>query len=149
MTYDEFPDDLFERIDRYIKHKQTNEEEQKHLIEELPISLKNNLVYSMFEPIIQNFIFFKNFDNKDFIVSVIFAFNPILAIKNDILIKDGEFVEDIIFVKKGKITLELPIKIKQEINNEGTEQSILNNLKFNHTSSNINGLNQMKTQISI
>ena len=24
MTYDEFPDDLFEIIDRYIKHKQTN-----------------------------------------------------------------------------------------------------------------------------
>ena len=144
MTYDDFSNDLFERIDRYIKHKHTNEEEERHFIEELPITLKNNLVYSMYEPIIQNFIFFKNFDNKDFIVSVIFAFNPILAIKNDILIKDGEFVEDIIFVKKGKITLELPIKISQRVNKEETTQSSSNNFKYTQTSSNC--FNQMKTQ---
>jgi hypothetical protein len=63
----------------------------------------------MYEPIILNFVFFKNFDNKDFIVKVLFCFKPILAIKNDILIKDGDFVEDIIFVKKGKISIELPV----------------------------------------
>ena len=128
MTYNDFSDDLFERIDRYIKHKTNNEDEERQLIEELPITLKNSLVYSMYEPIIQNFVFFKNFDNKDFIVSVIFAFKPILAIKNDILIKDGEFVEDIIFVKKGKITLELPIKITQEVEEKGpTTQGNYNN----------------------
>ena len=111
ITYNDLSDDLFDRINRYIKNKQNNEEQEKNLIEELPITLKNTLVYSMYEPIIVNFVFFKNFDNKDFIVRVIFCFKPILAIRNDILIKDGDFVEDIIFVKKGKLSLELPIRI--------------------------------------
>ena len=113
--YPNLSDDLFERINRYIKHKQNNEDQEKNLIEELPISLKNILVYDMYEPIIRNFIFFKNFDNKDFIVRVIFCFKPILAIKNDILIKDGDFIEDIIFVKRGRISLELPLKIGDNI----------------------------------
>ncbi len=145
MTYDDFSEDLFERIDRYIKHKTRNEDEEKQLIDELPIALKNNLVYSMYEPIIQNFVFFKNFDNKDFIVSVIFAFKPILAIKNDILIKEGEFVEDTIFVKKGKITLEYPVRIYQPTENIKNTTSIKpnNNFKFSTyhgTTFNINHL---------
>ena len=145
ITYDDFSDDLFERIDRYIKTKHRSEDEEKNLIQELPITLKNDLVYNMYEHIIRNFVFFKKFDNKDFIVSVIFAFNPISAIKNDVLIKDGEFVEDIIFIKSGKITLEYPIKImndKEEKNNNN-RNSTLNymtftklNTVFNHQKTN-------------
>ena len=111
ITYKDLSNDLFDRINRYIKNKQNNEEQVKNLIEELPISLKNNLVYCMYQNIIENFIFFKNFENRDFIVKVIFCFNPILAVKNDILIKEGDFVEDIIFVKKGKISIKLKIRI--------------------------------------
>ena len=114
ITYKDLSDDLFDRINRYIKNKQNNEEQVKNLIEELPISLKNTLVYSMYQNIIENFIFFKNFENRDFIVRVILCFNPILAVKNDILIKDGDFVEDIILVKKGKIGIELPVRISPE-----------------------------------
>ena len=43
--YPNLSNDLFERINRYIKHKQNNEDQEKNLIEELPISLKNILVY--------------------------------------------------------------------------------------------------------
>ena len=149
MTYNGFSDDLFERIDRYIKHKTNNEDEERQLIEELPITLKNSLVYSMYEPIIQNFVFFKNFDNKDFIVSVIFAFKPILAIKNDILIKNGEFVEDIIFVKKGKITLELPLKITQEVYEKGVSTQTnynKNNSKLKLSQIQNTQISQMKNQ---
>jgi len=146
MNYSDFSDDLFERIDRYLKHKQTNEDQEKNLIYELPISLKNALVYNMYEPIIENFIFFKNFDNKDFIVKVIFSFKPILAIKNDILIKDGDFVEDIIFIKKGKITLELPIRINADKENEN-KQSIGNTLSnksnFNFNKNNLKNINTL------
>ena len=118
LKYPDLSDDLFDRINRYIKTKQNNEDQEKNLIEELPITLKNVLVYSMYEPIIKNFIFFKNFDNKDFIVRVLFCFKPILGIRNDILIKDGDFIEDIIFVKSGKIGLELPIRITDNSNEE-------------------------------
>ena len=142
MNYEDLSDDLFERIDRFLKHKQNNEDQEKNLIDELPITLKNNLVYSMYEPIIENFIFFKNFDNKDFIVKVIFSFKPILAIKNDILIKDGDFIEDIIFVKKGKLTLDLPIKIVKEPQKKNTNKS--NKLDYSTLSMGLN--NNIKTQ---
>ncbi len=63
----------------------------------------------MYKPIINSFYFFKNFSNNDFIVKIILAFESILVFKNDFLIKDGDFVEIIIFVKNGILTLELPI----------------------------------------
>ena len=65
----------------------------------------------MYKPIIQNFIFFKNFENTDFIVKVVLAFKTILAFKNDILVNEGDIVEDIIFVKKGVLIVELPINM--------------------------------------
>ena len=44
----------------------------------------------MYKPIIKNFIFFKHFDNIDFIVKVVLNLIPTIAIKNDVLIKEGD-----------------------------------------------------------
>ena len=113
LTYTHFPDDLYDRVIRFLKYKQFNEKKDKNLIiDDLPLTLRNSLIYEMYKPIIHSFIFFKNFSNSDFIVRVILAFKPILAIKNDLLIKDGDLVEDIIFVKRGRLSLELPINLK-------------------------------------
>jgi len=112
LSYPKFPDDLYDRIIRFLKYKQFNEKKDKNIIlDDLPITLRNSLIFEMYKPIINSFIFFKNFSNSDFIVRVILAFNPILALKNDLLIKDGDLVEDIIFVKRGTLALELPINI--------------------------------------
>ncbi len=110
LTYPKLSDDLYDRICRYLKYKQDKEQLDKNIIIEcLPVNLSNLLVYEMYKPIIDNFIFFKSFDNVDFIVKVILNFKPIIAMRNDILIKEGDLVEDIIFVKKGKLSLELPL----------------------------------------
>ena len=61
----------------------------------------------MYKPIIKNFVFFKNFQNNDFIVRVILSLKPILAYKNDILVNEGDMIEDILFVQKGFLSLEL------------------------------------------
>ena len=53
LNYKDLSEDLFDRINRYIKNKQTNEDQEKNLIEELPITLRNTLVYSMYEPILK------------------------------------------------------------------------------------------------
>jgi hypothetical protein len=45
-------------------------------------------------------------------VRVILSFKPILALKNDILVNEGDIVEDIMFVKKGILSVELPLNIK-------------------------------------
>ena len=133
LIYPQLPEDLYERISRYLKYKFEKEQLDKNIVIEcLPVNLSNILVYEMYKPIINNFIFFKNFENIDFIVKVILCFKPILAIRNDILIKDGDLVEDIIFVKKGKLSLELPLDKMNNVNNlNKTKNSI--NLTFNNT----------------
>ena len=113
FNYPKIPNDLYERILRYLKYKNFYEKRNKNMIFDcLPIGLKNNLVYEMYKPIIKDFIFFKNFDNSDFIIRVILAFRSILAYKNDILVNEGDFVDDIFFVKKGILSLQIPINIK-------------------------------------
>ena len=106
------PDSLYERILRYLKFKNFHEKKLKNIIYDcLPVGLKNNLISEMYKPIIKNFIFFKNFQNTDFIVRVILCFKPIIAYKNDILVNEGDMIEEIMFVKRGILSVELPINM--------------------------------------
>ncbi len=124
LSYPELSDDLYTRIHRYLKSNLFNDKKDKKLIiNSLPITLKNTLVCHMYEPIIKNFVFFKNFNNVDFVVRVILSFRPILAVRNDILIKDGDFVEDIIFVKFGRLSLDLPILFEKEEEKQTLKES--------------------------
>jgi len=106
------PDELYERILKHLIYKNTHEKKLKNvLFDGLPLTLKNNLISEMYKPIIRSFIFFKNFQNTDFIVRVILAFKSIMAYKNDILVNEGDMVEEILFVKKGALSLEIPINL--------------------------------------
>ena len=105
--------DLYDRILRHLKYKKYFEKKDKSIIlDSLPVTLKNNLIVEMYKPIIKNFIFFKSFENTDFIVRVILSFKPILALKKDILVNEGDIVEDIMFVKKGILSVELPLNME-------------------------------------
>ncbi len=128
ITYPQLSDDLYDRISRFIKYKHDKEQLDKNIIIEcLPVNLSNLLVYEMYKPIINNFIFFKSFDNVDFIVKVILNFKPIIAMKNDILIKEGDLVEDIIFVKRGKLSLELPLNKNPKLKTKTIKTQSLKN----------------------
>ena len=101
-NYPNLPEVLYDKIVRFLKFKNFHEKQYKNIIFDcLPVGLKNDLISEMYKPIIENFIFFKSFRNTDFIVRVILAFKPVIAYKNDILVNDGDMVEDIMFVKKG------------------------------------------------
>ena len=123
------PVELYEKIIRFLKFKNFHEKKLENIIFDcLPLSLKNNLIYEMYKSIIKNFIFFKNFQNTDFIVRVILSFKPVIALKNDILINDNDMVEDIMFVKKGSLSVELPINMTnpQENFDKYSKMQILN-----------------------
>ena len=112
ISHPNLPDELYDRILRYLKFKNYQEKKLINIIFDcLPVGLKNNLISEMYKPIIQNFVFFKNFQNTDFIVRVILAFKPIIAYKNDVLVNEGDMIEDIMFVKKGILSVELPINM--------------------------------------
>ena len=153
-----FPDDLYDRIVRHLKTNNFNEISQKHIIfDSIPVGLKNSLISEMYKPIIKNFIFFKSFQNIDFIIRVIMAFKPIIAYKNDILLNEGDMVEDIMFVKKGILALELVINMdnpqenikKYYVENRLSIESFGNTILLQDKSNNnTNFLNYIKEQDS-
>ena len=133
------PDILYDKILRYLKFKHFHEKNLKNIIFDcLPVGLKNNLIYEMYKPIIKNFIFFKNFQNTDFIVQVISCFKPILAYKNYVLVNEGDLIEDIIFVKRGILSVELPINMT---NPEENIDKYLNNINTVQKNKNLNRIN--------
>lgn len=112
LTYDNMPQELFEKIQRYLLYRLNNDKiDCNSIFQALPIGLRNNLIYEMYKPIIQNFIFFKNFNSTDFIIKVILSFEPLYALKNERLVNDGDVMEEIIFVKNGKLVLEFPLPL--------------------------------------
>jgi len=57
----------------------------------------------MYKPLLKNLVFFKNIDNSDFIVKVVTSLKPLISIKNDVVIEEGDYIKEIIIVKKGII----------------------------------------------
>ena len=101
-------DYLYNEVLRNINNEQLYERKDKHLLLDcLPYSLKNKLIMEMFNPLIKNFVFFKDIDNSDFIVKVSTSLKPLITVKGDIVIQEGDFIKEIIFLKKGVITLNI------------------------------------------
>ena len=111
--------DLYHRILLYLEYINLRQKKDKNsLIDCLPHSIKKSLLYEMYKPIIDNFIFFKNFKNSEFANRVISKLEPVIAVKNDLLLEQGEIIEDIFFVKQGRLSLEV------KINSDYPEKSI-------------------------
>ena len=166
LTNPYLEDSLYEKLLRFLRYKKNTEKnKQTIIIDSLPYTLKNSLIIEMYKPIINNFIIFKGLQNSNCIVQLVKAFKPIYSIKNDILIQEGDFIEEIIFVKTGVISLEIGIdfnrpkesilqylyRIRQKDNI--SFNSVKNNSTFNDTT--LNGINEtsflqkMKTTIKI
>jgi len=113
LTNPHLKESLYEKLLRFIRYKKGKEKnKQKILINSLPYSLKNTLIIEMYKPIINNFIIFKGLENSNCIVQLVTAFKPIYSIKNDILYQEGDFVDEVIFVKTGVIGLEIGIDLE-------------------------------------
>ena len=101
-------DSLYNEVLRNIYNMRLYEKKDNHiLLDSLPYSLKNKLIINMHQHVINNFIFFKNIDNSDFIAKVVTSFVPIISIKDDIVIQEGNYITEIIFVKRGVISLNI------------------------------------------
>ena len=104
-----FSEELYLKILKLLYYRKFHEEEtEKNIIlESLPNSLKNCLIIEMYKTYINGFKFFHNIENRDFIVQVISKLEPIIGLKGDILVEEGESIEDIIFIKNGTLSLEI------------------------------------------
>ena len=129
-------DSIYDEILRNIHNEQLYEKKDKQLLFHcLPYSLKNKLIMEMHRPIIKNFDFFKDVHNSDFIVKVATSLKPIILIRGDTIIKEGDFIKEIIFVKKGVIGL----NICMDLNNPEISIQKYFNLMNNKNNNNLNG----------
>ena len=156
LEYPNLGKSLKDRIARYLNYnKSENKFNLKCILESLPSALQNNLIIEIYKPIIENFQFFKSFENSDFFVKIVTSLKPILSMKDDILIQEGDIIEDIIFIKNGVLTLEIIIDLKDskksvESHLEMTGMDCFKNIsnhKFN-TIRNLNSMTSMNTMIT-
>ena len=104
------PIELYLKIQRYIYYKFEKEQFNPRLIFEcLPSSLQKNLLFEMYKPVINNFIFFKYYHNEEFILKVLKSFCSVVYFKKERIVNAGDFMEEMFFVKEGKLAIELPL----------------------------------------
>ena len=100
--------ELYEKILNFLKYNSKfNAEEKAKFIDYLPTSLKNLLICTMYKEIIENFTFFKQHrdNNTEFKVRILLSLRPIIAFKGEEILKVGQFVDEIIFVRSGRILI--------------------------------------------
>ena len=112
LEHPKMPKELYDKIYLHLEYINLRQKKDKSsLIDCLPHSVKKSLLYEMYKPIIENFNFFKNFKNSEFVNRVISKLKPVIAVRNDLLLEQGEIIEDTIFVKQGRLSLEVKIDI--------------------------------------
>ena len=138
-THRNLPYSLYWKIIRYLKDKHfyQTKYDKNLLIKSLPYTLKNDLYLSMYKLPLERFHFFKGISSTNFLVEILSCYSPKTASKDEILIKEGDIIEEIIYVREGKLSLEIPINIdnpEESINkylsNDFLEYAF--NLDYNH-----------------
>ena len=131
-----FSEKLYNKISRLLIYRKYHEEEigKSIILESLPSSLKHTLIIEMYKNYITGFSFFKGIENREFIVGIISKLTPIIGIKGDILIQEGEYIEEIIFINNGVLSLEVWIDTKspeKSIENYFYENGFIDNKNNN------------------
>ena len=126
ISYPNMPFKLYNNIHQHLKRllRQQKKFDSNILINNLPYKLKNNLLFAIHRGIVNKFIFFRGCENSDFILKVLTHFIPLYSKKNSFLIKEGEIIENIFFVKDGRLALEAAIDL------DNIEKSVVKYLEY-------------------
>ena len=108
---------LYHEIYQYLERKGSSLEKYdlNSFIETLPFTLKINVLFCMYKTTIENFNFFNKNNNSVFIAEVLNHFIPSISKKNEFLVVEGEMMEEIIFLREGKITLNAAIDMENQM----------------------------------
>ena len=126
IAYPNMPFKLYNKIQQHIQRMLTQNKKYEYniLVNSLPYYLQNSILFEIHKNEINKFTFFKNCDNSDFILKVLTHFIPIFSKKNIVLVGEGEFFENIFFIKDGRLSLEAIIDL------DNIEMSIEKYLKY-------------------
>ena len=126
IAYPNMPFKLYNKIQQHIQRLLTQSKKYEYniLVNSLPYYLQNSVLFQIHKNEISKFTFFKDCDNSDFILKVLTHFIPIFSKKNIVLVGEGEFFENIFFIKEGRLALEAIIDL------DNIEMSIEKYLKY-------------------
>ena len=81
------------------------------LINGVPDAIKNDLLLKIYSNVINGFIIFKDVNNSNFVLQVLTSFIPITSKKEEIIVLEGELIQNVIFVKDGRLSMEIAINL--------------------------------------
>ena len=115
ISHPNMPFRLYNQILHFLNARKIRQKlcDSNLLINSLPYSLKNSVLLTMYKQTIDNLKIFKGCKNSDFIVRILTNFIPLFSKKNAILIHEGQLVENIMFVKNGRLALQAAIDIEE------------------------------------
>ena len=118
LSHPEIDNELYNKIYFYLKQlKLQHKKKGKNiLLESLPYNLKNALLYEINRPLIERLNFFKNFHNSSFILSAVTKLIPIVTNKGDTIIEQNEIINSMIFVKEGRLGVEIAVDMNNIYN---------------------------------
>ena len=113
ITYPSMSYKLYSKIQSHLlsifnKRKKTG---ISLLINGVPDAIKNDLLLKIYSKVINGFNIFKDVNNSNFIIQMLTSFIPIVSKKEEIIQLEGEIVQNIIFVRDGKLSLEIGIDL--------------------------------------
>ena len=114
IQYPLIPYKLYMKIQNYFRkksEKNNNKNEMTNLVNNLPDKLRNDMLLVIYRDAINKFYIFKGCNNTDFILQLCSAFIQSTVGKETILMSEGKKVENIIFVKEGRLILEAIINL--------------------------------------
>ena len=105
-----YPKMSFKLYNKIHKHLETVSHQQEKLdtnllVTNLPYTLKNQIMSIIYGSVITKFKFFKECENSDFILRVLTSYIPLSTKKGAFIIQEGEIIDNIIFVKEGRLSL--------------------------------------------
>ena len=105
---------LYKKVRQHLKSvsNQQKKVDLNILVNSLPYSVKNLVLFKVYDNCIHKFNIFKNNENTDFISRVLTNFIPLFSKQKSILIYEGENIENIVFVNSGILTVDAALDIK-------------------------------------
>ena len=113
ISYPTMPFRLYSKIKSHLlsifkKRKKTG---ISVLINGVPDAIKNDLLFKIYSNVINNFSIFRDVKNSNFIHQMLTSFIPIISKKEEIITLEGEIIQNIIFVKDGRLSMEILIDL--------------------------------------
>jgi len=118
VGYPSMPFKLYTKIKNHLLNisKKRKKKGISLLINDIPETLKNHLLFKIYAKEVSEFSIFKGVKNSSFILQMLTNFISIITKKEDIIILEGELVDNIIFVKDGRLVMEIIIDLNDPYN---------------------------------